>query len=392
MRYIYIHTILSFLFSYYCNANPPANLTATKNNIHNELKKIPQNSLEYLDIINGNKLENTDLSIAKEKRLKKFLHYIYLPWSNNPISTAEYIKKIFQRKKNYLLHYVGINRQPYTSQWKKKMNKNIEELHKISSTNAIVINNSHLRQLPTDDPFFVDNFDKYPGQGYPFDLIQTAKIPINTPIKIIATTKNKDWQYAISGNYGDGWIKTKDIAYVDDQFITLWKNNNQYITPIHEDISIYNAKNNIYLQKTKIGQVFPSPKKNLDTQNYTVLLAVKDFNTGYAKIIQGKINKKHAIIMPYTFIPYNIALVCNQLLDKPYMWGSLGNYRDCSGTLQDLYIPFAIRLPRDSIDQAKAGKYIDLKNLSVKNKIEIIKKKALVLKLYYGFQDTLCYI
>jgi hypothetical protein len=49
---------------------------------------------------------------------------------------------------------------------------------------------------------------------------------------------------------------------------------------------------------------------------------------------------------------------------EPYGWGGLGGKRDCSALTRDLFAPFGLWLPRNSSEQAFAGRFISFKDLS----------------------------
>ena len=47
------------------------------------------------------------------------------------------------------------------------------------------------------------------------------------------------------------------------------------------------------------------------------------------------------------------------LLGRPYGWGNMYFYNDCSAEILNFYTPFGIWLPRHSSEQAKIGKLVD---------------------------------
>ena len=68
----------------------------------------------------------------------------------------------------------------------------------------------------------------------PFNL-QISYLHAYQPIFILHFTRKKDWVLIINSQCAIGWIKSDDIAFVDSEFIRKWKNN-QYITPLNDDI------------------------------------------------------------------------------------------------------------------------------------------------------------
>jgi hypothetical protein len=69
-----------------------------------------------------------------------------------------------------------------------------------------------------------------------------------------------------------------------------------------------------------------------------------------------------------------MAKLMSQMEGEPYGWGGLFGYRDCSGTIRDLFVPFGLWLPRHSSDQAERGKRIDLSGLSLEEKTKRIRQ------------------
>ena len=71
-----------------------------------------------------------------------------------------------------------------------------------------------------------------------------------------------------------------------------------------------------------------------------------------------------------------LAKVINEILGQPYGWGGLGGYRDCSSTILDVFLPFALPLPRNSRSQASAGRNVTVEQLSLAEKREYILATA----------------
>jgi hypothetical protein len=77
---------------------------------------------------------------------------------------------------------------------------------------------------------------------------------------------------------------------------------------------------------------------------------------------------------PLALTPRNLAALGNRLLGQPYGWGGVFGYRDCSATLQDLFRPFGIYLPRNSAWQARSGRMIPLAELAVGEREAAIRR------------------
>ncbi|MDD4997876.1 MAG: NlpC/P60 family protein, partial [Syntrophales bacterium] len=81
-----------------------------------------------------------------------------------------------------------------------------------------------------------------------------------------------------------------------------------------------------------------------------------------------------AIEKPLTLTARNMARLARELVGEPYGWGGLAGNRDCSALVRDLFVPFGLWLPRNSSDQAGAGKFIGFQNLAP------AEKEALILR------------
>jgi cell wall-associated NlpC family hydrolase len=78
-----------------------------------------------------------------------------------------------------------------------------------------------------------------------------------------------------------------------------------------------------------------------------------------AKINFAKLKSKDATVMPLKATPHNFSTIISKLLGRPYGWGNMYFYNDCSAELQSLYTPFGIWLPRNSAAQKEIGKMVD---------------------------------
>ncbi|KJV92634.1 nlpC/P60 family protein [Rickettsia bellii str. RML Mogi] len=57
--------------------------------------------------------------------------------------------------------------------------------------------------------------------------------------------------------------------------------------------------------------------------------------------------------MPLDFTRHNMANLMSSLIGRPYGWGNMYFYNDCSAELKNLFTPFGIWLPRNSGAQAE---------------------------------------
>lgn len=87
--------------------------------------------------------------------------------------------------------YWGENFRLYTSRWKEGVRGNtdtqIDNIYN-ASRRGIMVRESLVRALPTDDPLFND--PRQAGEGYPFDNLQMSSLRPGTPVYTL--TKSKD--------------------------------------------------------------------------------------------------------------------------------------------------------------------------------------------------------
>ena len=75
-----------------------------------------------------------------------------------------------------------------------------------------------------------------------------------------------------------------------------------------------------------------------------------------------------------------VAALAQAMLGRPYGWGGLFGWRDCSAAVKELFAPFGLWLDRNSGDQAKNGaSFISLAGLEPTEKARLIKEKAIPL-------------
>jgi phenylpyruvate tautomerase PptA (4-oxalocrotonate tautomerase family) len=125
--------------------------------------------------------------------------------------------------------------------------------------------------------------------------------------------------------------------------------------------------------KSKIGMIFALISE--DEETYTIL-TVSSYKNSKPLFLKSKISKDIATKEVMILNESNLVTVINEVSKTNYGWGGMYEQRDCSSMLRDMFAPFGIWLPRNSSQQSKVGRVITFKNLSDKEKIELIKEKA----------------
>ncbi len=267
----------------------------------------------------------------------------------------------------------GINFRPYTATWIKALADNIE----ITQFKApipfnpkhcgITVDNLDARALPTLDPHFYN--PQIAGQGYPFDNLQLSSVWAGTPVYIIGTTINGEWHLVLTPNVL-AWVKSTGIAYTDSQFITTWqKQAKQKLAAIIQTKTPIIDSRGIFRFNAYIGSIFPIQQEH--TQHYTLMIpSVDEYQN--AVINTAQVTKDQLAFMPLSFTPRHFAIVISSLIGRPYGWGGMYFYNDCSQELKSIYTPFGIWLPQHSSEQVSAGMIFDLNKLPMSKRIDTL--------------------
>jgi len=230
---------------------------------------------------------------------------------------------------------------------------------------AITTERTNVRALPTPVHFYLD--PRRPGEGFPFNYNQNSALHLNVPLYVSHFSKDKKWAF-VRASYAFGWVKVRDIAFVDDAFVRRFKNG-RYAMTVKDNLRLY-TKEGKAVSFVKLGTLFPMAK---DGQHY---LAAKRGTKGKALIEKVSVSKPKIIAKkPLPFTAENVARVAREFYGEPYGWGGGYGCRDCSATTRDFLGVFGIFLRRNSSKQAKDGQSIPLRSIAKKSrKKEIIRK------------------
>lgn len=257
--------------------------------------------------------------------------------------------------------------------WKESVKNNIE----ISvdgiyhpSGRGITLRETLVRRLPTADPAYDD--PREAGQGYPFDNLQDSSVRPGTPIYTIATSRDKNWKYIASPTV-TGWVKSDDIANVDQQFIAQWRTlaAKELGAVIKEPVSVHDGEQFYFIARP--GTILPF---SLDkTGDYQAAIPVRK-SDGRVGIHWVTLKKDQFTAMPWKMTPANIGTLMKSMSGRPYGWGNYNFYNDCSAEIRSLMMPFGIFLPRNAAQQIQQSRVVDLSKKSLNNRIKYLKDQG----------------
>lgn len=419
MRQKILVVLYLVLFSHILCGNVFA-IEAAVSNIQNfPIENYNQNANFWLDVRDSNYTKNLLTLDYQEKRLNDLKHHYYgtdandnSPWSESYLkfllsstkSLKEYEAQILDGYKNasgldYDSGYsaknkfanninpdalYGINFRSYDQKWFDELylNMQFKQLNTLTyqaQNRAILVNNTALRSLPTTDPFFHDN--RIAGEGYPFDSLQQTAVFAGTPVYIIAKTFDSAWDLVLTPDY-IGWVSSQAVAKVDNRFIKIWQSK-AYANLVgvnKANLGVLSSYNQ-YLFSGFVGMIFPLSKET--NQSFETLVPVKMEN-GMAKILTVKLEKDSADILPLPASLENFAKVIKSLQGRPYGWGGLNYYNDCSAEMKAIFSMMGVFIPRNTSEQGLAGVTTDLTEYNTATRLkELMKVGKPLLTLIY---------
>ncbi|MBF0482672.1 MAG: SH3 domain-containing protein, partial [Desulfovibrionaceae bacterium] len=234
---------------------------------------------------------------------------------------------------------------------------------------AVTVEAAALRALPTMAPSYLD--PSRPGEGYPFDYLQYANVPQNTPLTARHASRDGQWIF-VEMAMGQGWLPSSAVAFVDEAFMSAFQTGS-YAAFIREGVDLALADANGRL-RGGLGSVFPVESQGAigpsGASGLTALAAVRQGDR--ARLAHCAVGADQAALIPLEATPANIAAAARQLIGQTYGWGGLDGKRDCSLMVRDLFTPFGVWLPRNSSAQAKAAPSTSLAGLTPEQKEQAI--------------------
>lgn len=333
----------------------------------------------------------------QKMRLKEFYNHTFesgksglSPWSQEYVThLLNQSLELHNQQKGLVEHFSNDNKEakkighgenfrPHTPSWINTIsnNMNLEQFsasfHFTPKNRGILVQNTYARALPTLEPHFYHH--ELPGEGYPFDNLQMSSLWVGTPVYVVGQTRDKQWSFIISPAV-HAWIPTETIARTNQKFVSRWQvaAKHKLAAILKTETTITDTYNKNYQLKAYVGSVFPMITRQ---QTRTlIMLPIKDLQ-GNAVIRRALLNNESISAMPLAATPENFVKLIKTLQNRPYGWGGLYFYNDCSSELKNLYTPFGIWLPRHSSDQTKSGKMVNKNDVTPKERIEYLTEKG----------------
>ena len=259
----------------------------------------------------------------------------------------------------------GQNYRPHTARWiyAIEQNMNLQQFAQapryVATARAISTDALLVRELPTMDPSFYSH--KLAGEGYPFDNLQISSVRPGTPLYVIGHSVDGAWDYVQTPEV-QGWVPASGVGFVDDAFVAAWshRSSNEWGVVIEASAPV-NDTTGIFRFNATAGTLLPLAQGGSSgaASQYTVLVPARDTD-GRAVLRQARLTAAAIAPAPLTATPRHLALLIKSLIGRPYGWGNMNFYNDCSSELQSIFSAFGVWLPRHSSAQMTAGEMTDL--------------------------------
>ncbi len=233
---------------------------------------------------------------------------------------------------------------------------------------AITIRDTSLRALPTNRPAF--SSPALPGEGFPFDYFQYSTLWTGTPLHVCQISLNRAWALVEAG-FAYGWMPVDDLAFVDEADAESLQNKT-FVVPLTDATPLVDTAG-IYRCLTRIGALYPVETDEAGENR--LLLPTADTNRRAVFV--------RAPLPPATLAPFPLPLtrerqtgLAQELIGQNYGWGGMFFNRDCSAMTRDFMGSFGIWLFRNSSQQARQGRRVELAGMSPGEKEKIIREQA----------------
>ncbi|MGN6082326.1 SH3 domain-containing protein [Trinickia sp.] len=273
----------------------------------------------------------------------------------------------------------GQNFRPHTEAWIDDIerNMNVQQFakapHYVPNARAIATDALLVRELPTMDPSFYSH--RLAGQGYPFDNLQISSIRPGTPLYVLGHSIDGAWDYVQTPDV-QGWVQASGVGFVDDAFVSTWagRPDDGWGVVIAASTPVSDARGTFRFNATA-GTMLPiTPYPGTpaaSAREFAVLVPAREID-GRAVIRQAQLPDTAIAPAPIAATPHHLAMLIKALIGRPYGWGNMNFYNDCSSELQSIFAAFGVWLPRHSSAQMTAGEMTDLTSQTPEQRLDYL--------------------
>ena len=331
---------------------------------------------------------NINKPILNDEEIKEFNNKVLSSYSNTKV--VDITKEPITRTNSYvyglITNYSNINKytiyndttgNAISSTEKNNIlnNRNLDNIENTVNVRfGIITNFAWVRSYPTN------NY----SNNYSMDRFQETSLNVGEGVAIYHESLDGNWYFVQAQNY-NGWVEKNNIAICTNEALVEFLNNDNKLVVISDYQIIENAH-------VRMGQAFPII--NTNDSNHTISFPTRDSN--------GELLLKEVILpnnenfsigyLEYTY--KNVFLQAFKLLGIDYSWGDKNtDGRDCSSTMNGIYMSFGFMMPRNTSNQRKIPSYgISINGLS-NNTLKKYKPGTMIftsshVMLYIGENET----
>ncbi len=326
-----------------------------------DVRNLPQDISAYTSSYPENSLGKT----CRASLQSEFKQNYYAPWTTTN-SISDVSDSVATMKDYVQKEWYGENKRKLPGNVLEELLANCDLEHLPSMRRfAIATVATDIRVLPTTKPFFEN------AEDFPFDALQNTALKVNEPIRVLHVSRDGLWVF-VEATGINGWVQSRDVGYIGKKLAKKWMKKAQIV--IVRDFAVIHDKSGFVAQKAKIGTICPIDGESGGAYEISVAVNAGKHNV---RLVKAKVPRGSARRFPLEFNRESIALIGNELINKPYGWGEMYRDRDCSSMIRDFYLPFGIWLPRGSLNQIDSGKSTSLAGLSNNEKERLLKEKGI---------------
>ncbi|MDZ7663831.1 MAG: NlpC/P60 family N-terminal domain-containing protein [Desulfotignum sp.] len=335
-----------------------------------DIQMLPQDAGVYLSPVKDPVIDPA----RQAEYFQQFKDRFFRPWQRTAPKHSE--KIVFSGLKKYRLKRLyGENNRPLPTDFLDSMARQSQPgTYPLLHQPAVTVIHASIRVFPTHKPVFFGPL--HPGRGFPFDMMQNSLVPAGTPVLVTHESKDRLWAL-VETDWVAGWVRWQEIAAVDDAFMLDYSAHP--LAGFRADQVPVIPRDGPPVFAGRVGMALPMTDPASDNGFVTVLAPART-PRGTAELLEARVPENQIQLLPIPATPDHFADILNALMGQTYGWGGLYENRDCSALIQDLFAGFGIPLPRNSKDQADAGKNISLEGLSGPEKQTLIRTQGVPLQ------------
>ena len=235
-------------------------------------------------------------------------------------------------------------------------------LRRLRETNPVrwgfVVRRTDLRTFPTGTASSEDD------ESDDFDLFQETAVNIAEPLAVLHRSSDGAWLYVQIYNYR-GWLRTADVALSSSQ--QAWnekRRSAKFLVITGSKVVPRDAVMGKPVPDWRAGMGTRLPLVGMEQGGYAVEIPLRN-GEGIVYWHKAWIHGKADVSVG--FLPYTRANILRQafkMLGEDYGWGGLGEGRDCSSFIMDIYNVFGLWSPRNADQQERVpGRRIGLQGV-----------------------------